>query len=130
MSFKSKILITFVVIVGFDAVASFVSRSFQLDYTNSLWFSFFLYVAAGFWGAHRRGVAYGMLLGTLAGFADSTFGWFVSRSIGAFVPNREPSLEPFMIAIVVIVVTLWGFTLGSVGALLCKLLRRTTTVAV
>jgi hypothetical protein len=128
MSFKSKILITVVGIVGFDAVSSFVSRSFQLDYRNWMWLSFFLYAVVGFWGAHRRGAAYGMLLGTLAGLADSTFGWFVSRMIGPFVPNREPSLEPLMITIVVIVVTISGFVLGSVGALLCKLLGRSTTV--
>jgi len=92
-----------------------------------MWLSFLLYVVVGFWGAHRKGFVYGMLLGTFAGLVDSTLGWFVSRMIGPFLRTDIPKLEPLIIAIVIIVVTASAFALGSLGALLCKLLGRTKT---
>jgi hypothetical protein len=127
MSFKAKILITLMAIVAFDAIASFISKAFRVDYSNFMWLSFVLYVAVGFWGAHRKGFVYGMLLGAFAGLVDSTVGWFVSRMIGPFLPTDIPKLEPLIIAIVIIVVTTSAFALGSLGALLCKLLGRTKT---
>ena len=127
MSFKTKILITLLSIVAFDAIASFLSRAFHVDYSNFMWLSFLLYVVVGFWGAHRQGFVFGMLLGTFAGLVDSTLGWFVSRMIGPFLRTDIPKLEPLIIAIVIIVVTASAFALGSLGALLCKLLGRTKT---
>jgi hypothetical protein len=127
MPFKTKILITALAIVAFDAIASFISRAFHVDYTNFMWLSFLLYVAVGFWGAQRKGFVYGMLLGTFAGLVDSTLGWFVSRMVGPFLRTDIPKLEPLIIAIVIIVVTASAFALGSLGALLCKLLGRTKT---
>jgi hypothetical protein len=127
MSFKAKLLITLFAIVAFDAIASFLSRSFRVDYSHFMWLSFLLYVAVGFWGAHRKGFVYGMLLGTFAGLVDSTLGWFVSRMIGPFLQTDIPKLEPLIISIVIIVVTASGFVFGSLGALLCKLLGRTNT---
>jgi len=85
MRFKTKILITLLAIVAFDAIASFLSRAFHVDYTNFIWLSFLLYIAIGFWGAHRKGFVYGMVLGTFAGLVDSTLGWFVSRMVGPFL---------------------------------------------
>jgi len=127
MRFKTKILITLLAIVAFDAIASFLSRAFHVDYTNFIWLSFLLYIAIGFWGAHRKGFVYGMVLGTFAGLVDSTLGWFVSRMVGPFLRTDIPKLEPLIIAIVIIVVTASAFALGSLGALLCKLLGRTKT---
>jgi hypothetical protein len=75
----------------------------------------------------RKGFVYGMLLGTFAGLVDSTLGWFVSRMVGPFLRTDIPKLEPLIIAIVIIVVTASAFALGSLGALLCKLLGRTKT---
>ena len=72
MSFKAKILLTVLAIVGFDAVASFVSRMTKLEYTRLIWVSFLIYVLVGYWGAYRRGFVYGMVLGGLAGLTDST----------------------------------------------------------
>ena len=127
MSFKAKLLVTFLVVVGFDAVASLLSRSLQFDYGNLMWVSFVLYVVIGFWGAYRLGFVYGMLLGTFAGLIDSTAGWFVSRMIGPFLRTGVPTLEPIVIAIVIVVVTASSFALGSLGALVCKLVGRTKT---
>jgi hypothetical protein len=127
MSFKTKLLLTLLAIVAFDAIASLLSRVFQVDYANFMWLSFLLYVAVGFWGAHRKGFVYGMLLGTFAGLVDSTLGWSVSRMVGPFLRTDIPKLEPLIIVIVIIVVTASAFALGSLGALFCKLLGRTKT---
>ena len=87
MSFNTKILITLLAIVAFDAIASFLSRAFHVDYTNFMWLSLLLYVAVGFWGAHRKGFVYGMLLGTFAGLVDSTLGWLCrERSAHSYEP--------------------------------------------
>jgi uncharacterized protein YqgC (DUF456 family) len=93
MTFKSKVLVTAFVIVGFDAVASFLSKRFQFDYTILVWASFLIYAAAGYWGAHRRGFLFGVLLGALAGLVDSTIGWFVSMSIGPFISTGVGTKE-------------------------------------
>jgi len=125
MPFKTKILITVLVIVGFDTVASFLSSVFQFDYTRLMWLSFLIYVVVGYWGAHRQGFVYGMLLGTFAGLVDSTIGWFVSRMIGPFLRTDIPVLSPVVVAMVIIIVTASAFLFGSVGAALCKVSRQT-----
>jgi hypothetical protein len=48
MTFKGKILVTIVVIVGFDAVASLASSILQFDYTSLVWVSLVIYLAAGY----------------------------------------------------------------------------------
>jgi len=125
MRFKTKILVTLVFIVGFDAVASFLSRILRFEYTKLMWLSFLIYVAIGFWGAFRQGFAYGMLLGTVAGLTDSTLGWIVSRVIGPFLQTPVPSFGPGLVAIVIVIVTASAFALGSLGAALCVLLKQT-----
>ena len=127
MSFKTKVLITCLVVIGFDVVASLLSRAFQFEYTNFVWLSFLIYVVIGFWGAFRRGFVYGMLLGSIAGFTDSTAGWFLSRMIGPFIQRKIPPLNPIVIVITIIVVTVLALALGSVGAVLCKLVGQTRT---
>jgi hypothetical protein len=62
---------------------------------------------------------------TFAGLVDSTVGWFVSRMIGPFLRTDLPTLEPILIAMVIVVVTVSSFALGSLGALVCKLLGQT-----
>jgi hypothetical protein len=127
MSFKTKVLIAFLVVVGFDAIASFLSRSFQFEYANFVWLSFLIYVALGFWGAFRQGFVYGMLLGAVAGFTDSTAGWFVSRMIGPFIQPKIPPLNAIVIVITIVTVTVLALALGSLGAVLCKLVGQTRT---
>lgn len=121
MTFKSKILVTIVVIVGFDAVASWASRVLQFDYTNLVWVSLVIYLAAGYWGAHRRGFLFGLLLGSLAGLADSTIGWWVSTSIRPFSRTEIPPLDLSLQLIVLITVSALGFVFGLAGAGLCKI---------
>lgn len=121
MTFKSKILVTIVVIVGFDAVASLASRILQFDYANLVWVSLVIYLAAGYWGAHRRGFLFGLLLGSLAGLADSTIGWWVSTWIRPFSRTGIPPLGLSLQLIVLITVTALGFVFGLVGAGFCKI---------
>ena len=127
MSFKSKALITLLVVVGFDTVASLLSRSLQFEYTNFVWLSFIIYIAIGFWGALHQGFVYGMLLGAIAGFTDSTAGWWVSQMIGPFIQPKMPPLNAVVIVITIVTVTMLALALGSLGAVLCKLLGQTRT---
>jgi len=127
MSFKTKVLITLLVIVGFDAIASLLSRSFQFEYANFVWLSFLIYVALGFWGAFRQGFVYGMLLGAIAGFVDGTFGWFVSRMIGPFIQPKLPSLGLVLVVVTIATVTVLALAFGFLGAVACKLLGQTRT---
>jgi hypothetical protein len=53
-------------ILGFDALASVISRMFLFEYTKFVVGSLLIYVAAGFFGAFRRGFVYGVLLGGIA----------------------------------------------------------------
>ena len=129
MAFRRKIPITIFIVVGFDAIASVLSRSFQFDYTRLIWVSLLIYFAVGYWGAHRRGVRYGMLLGALAGLADSTIGWAISRMIGPFIETATPPLDPTVILTVVVTVTMTGFVLGLIGAGLCKVFGQTKLLA-
>jgi len=127
MSFKTKVLIIFLVVIAFDAIASLLSRLLQFDYTNFVWMSFVIYVAVGFWGAFRQGFVYGMLLGAIAGLTDSTVGWFISRMIGPFIQPKMPPLNPIVIGITIVFVTLLALAIGSVGAVLCKVTGQTRT---
>jgi hypothetical protein len=124
MSFKDKIMVTSAVTVGFDAVASLASRVFQFDYTNLIWISLVIYVAVGYWGAHRRGFLFGLLLGALAGLADSTIGWWISTWIRPFSRTGIPPLGLSLQLIVLTSVTALGFVFGLIGAGLCKVLRQ------
>lgn len=121
MTFKGKTLVVILVIVGFDAVASLLSKLFQFDYTNLVWASLLIYVAAGYWGAHRRGFFFGLLLGLLAGLIDATLGWFISTAIRPFSTTEIPPVGFSLWLIVLPVVTALGFVFGLVGAGLCKI---------
>lgn len=122
MAFTTKILITILAIVGFDAIASVASKVFQFDYTNLVWVSLVIYVAAGYWGAHRRGFIFGLLLGSVAGLADSTIGWWVSTLIRPFSTTEIPPFSLSLQLIILITVTALGFLFGIAGAGFCKIL--------
>src|SRR5882672_1724154 len=125
MTFKKKILITIAVVVGFDVIASLASRLLQFDYTNLVWVSLAIYLAAGYWGALRRGFLFGLLLGALAGLTDSTIGWWVSTMIRPFSRMGIPPLGLSLQFIILIIVTPLAFGFGLVGAGICKILGQT-----
>src|ERR1700730_1963193 len=121
MTFKKKILVIIAVVVGFDVVASAASRLLQFDYTNLILVSLAIYLAAGYWGAHKQGFLFGLLLGALAGVTDATIGWWVSTLIHPFSRMRIPPLELSLQFIILVVVTALAFGLGFVGAAICKI---------
>jgi hypothetical protein len=129
MAFRSKILVTILVVCGFDAVASALSRIFQFEYTKLAWAPFLIYLALGYWGAQRRGVVHGALLGAIAGLFESTIGWFISRKIGPFIELTLPALTPGVVVIVVITNTALGSVFGLVGASLCKAFGQSRAVS-
>jgi len=117
-------LIVVFVIVMFDAVASAVSRTLIFDYTKMAWFSYMLYVAAGYLGCKSFDIAGGILAGLIAGLADSTIGWLLSSVIGPFIPFAQPRYTPLLISVVIITVSIGGALLGLVGALLFKIINK------
>ena len=125
MTFKKKILITIAVVVGFDVIASLASRLLQFDYTNLVLVSLAIYLGAGYWGAHRRGFLFGLLLGALAGLTDATIGWWVSTLIRPYSRMGIPALDLSLQFIILIIVTPLAFGIGFVGAGICKILGQT-----
>jgi hypothetical protein len=130
MSFTTKVFFACLIVIGFDALASFVSRMLELEYVYFILVSLLIYFAVGFWGAFRQGFAYGILLAAIAGLADSTVGWFVSRMIGPYIQPKVPQPNFMLVAVTVITVTTLALALGSVGAVLCKLTGQTRTADV
>ena len=116
-------LIVVFVIVMFDAVASAVSRTLIFDYTKMVWFSYILYVAAGYLGSKSFDVVSGIVAGFIAGLADSTIGWLLSSVIGPFIPFAQPRYTPLLVFVVIISVSIGGALLGLVGALLSEITR-------
>jgi hypothetical protein len=127
MSFKTKILVTCLVVVAFDTVASLVSRTLEVEYAYFMFLSLLIYLTVGYWGAFRQGFVYGMSLGAIAGLTDSTAGWFVSRMIGPFIQPKTPPVNSIVVAVKILTVTVLALALGSLGAALCKLVGQTRT---
>ena len=128
MTFKSKLLVTVLVVAVFDAGASLLSRLLQFDYTSLTYVSLSIYVLAGYWGAHRRGFVFGVLLGGLAGLSDATIGWCVSTWIRPFSRITIPPVNSLLVLIVLPTVTTLGILFGLIGAALCKLFGQTKRV--
>jgi hypothetical protein len=124
MTFGRKILITIFAVAGFYAGASVLSRSFRYDYSGLISTSFIIYLAAGYLGGRRRGIKCGMLLGSMAGFIDSTVGWFISRMIGPFAEMTIPTPDLAAIEMVVFTTTAMGFVFGMIGAGIWKAFYR------
>lgn len=125
MTFRKKILVIIAVVVSFDIVASLASRLLQFDYTNLILVSLAIYLAAGYWGAHKRGFLFGLLLGALAGLTDATIGWWVSTLIHPFSRIGIPPLELSLQLFILLVVTPLAFGFGFIGAGICKILGQT-----
>lgn len=129
MAFNRKILITIFAVAGFYVVASMLSRSFRYKYSSLIWISFIIYLAAGYFGGRRRGIKCGMLLGSLAGFIDSTIGWFISRMVGPFTEMSIPTPTLAVMVAVTVTTTAIGFVFGMIGAGLWKAFGQTRSVA-
>jgi hypothetical protein len=129
MSLSHKLLITIIAVAGFYAVASILSTNFRYEYSRLIWTSFIIYLAAGYFGGRRSGIKCGMLLGSMAGFIDSTIGWFVSRMVGPFTEMTISRLSLPTIVMVVFTTTTIGFVFGMIGACLWKALWQSKPAA-
>src|SRR5262249_3997889 len=129
MAFKTKIWLTILIVTGFETFASILSKSFQFDYARLRWVLLAIYLVAGYWGAHRRGFIHGMVLGSLAGVADSTIFWVVYYMIGTGTMTWNREFTPVFIIFVMDWVTATAFVFGSIGAGLCKVFGQTRPAA-
>jgi thiamine transporter ThiT len=127
MVFKKKILFTIAFVVGFDVIASLASRVLQFEYISLVLVSLLIYLVAGYWGAHRQGFLFGILLGVLAGLTDATLGWWLSTMIRPFSNMPVASLSLSLQLIILIVVTPLALGFALVGAGICRILGQTKT---
>ena len=125
MAFKNKILITIAVVVGFDVIASLASRLLQFEYMSLILVSLAIYLAAGYWGAHKQGFFFGLLLAALAGLTDSTIGWWVSTLIRPYSAMGIPALALSLQLIILVIVTPLALGIGFVGAGICTIVGQT-----
>ena len=111
------------VIVLFDVLSSFASRTLEFDHTKLVWVSWCLYALAGYVGCKRFDFLSGIAVGLIAGFSDSTVGWALSSAIGPYVPSTEPRYTLPLISVVVISVSIMGAFFGLIGSLVCHITR-------
>jgi hypothetical protein len=111
-------------IVLFDAFAAVLSRTLQIDYAKLLWFSFLLYLAAGYFGCKYFDFLTGLCGGFVAGLTDSTLGWLVSSVIGPYTSTAQQEYGVVIILFTVIIVSVLGAFFGSIGALVRKIIGR------
>lgn len=107
----------------FDAVWSVVALQTGSPYASLAWVSFIIYFAAGFVaGLGAQGMPNRLMAGTLVGAAvsaiDATLGWWVSSAVG---PGRPEPGQPFVsIALVAVMVVVFGALSGAIGGMLSK----------
>src|SRR6266480_4736306 len=117
-------LIIVSVIVLFDALASVLSRTLQIDYIKLFWVSFLLYLAAGYLGCKYFDFLTGLGGGFIAGLTDSTLGWIVSSAIGPYTSTVELRYGPVIILFTIAIVSVLGAFFGLIGALVSKIIAR------
>jgi len=117
-------LIIVSVIVLFDALASVLSRTLQIDYIKLFWVSFLLYLAAGYLGCKYFDFLTGLGCGFIAGLTDSTLGWIVSSAIGPYTSTAELRYGPVIILFTIAIVSVLGAFFGLIGALVSKIIGR------
>jgi hypothetical protein len=116
-------LIIVAAIVLFDALASVLSRTLEIDYAKLFWISFLLYLAAGYFGCKYFDLLTGLGGGFVAGLTDSTVGWLVSSAIGPYSSTQQ-QYGLVIILFTVIIVSVLGAFFGLIGALVHKIIGR------
>jgi hypothetical protein len=122
-------LIIVAAIVLFDALASVLSRTLQIDYAKLFWISFLLYLAAGYFGCKYFDLLTGLGGGFVAGLTDSTVGWLVSSAIGPYTSTAKQQYGLVIILFTVIIVSVLGAFFGLIGAFVRKIVGRGTRFA-
>ena len=125
MSFPTRIAFTAIAVITLDVLQSLTSRVFLVDYMNVGWSSYFIYFAAGFWGAHGRTFKWGVLLATVAGITDATIGWFVLAMIPPFTRTGIPPWHPLLLLIADVLILARAVFSGLFGAGFCALIGQT-----
>ena len=115
MKYLKFYVLVALVAVGFDVLASLVSRQFQILYTYFGIGSFIIYFAAGFLGCRRLGFIGGAAAGLVAGLSDATLGWLFSFFIRPYCPDCYPQLNAVIVAFTIAMVSTVGTLCGLLG---------------
>jgi hypothetical protein len=116
VAFPLTLLGAVILVVGFDAVAAWLTRENPPVY-RKLWpAQFALYVAIGFIAMLTTlDLRYVEVIGALTGFVEATLGWAITWRIG---PGRVKDANFGSVAIVIVSMTAFAFGLSIAGALL------------
>lgn len=113
-------------VVLFDALASFLSKTLALEYTEFAVGSMLIYFLSGGWGAWRFSFLTGLAASLFAGLIDATLGLLVSRLIGPFTAFSFEFVPFDKYFVMVASVMLGSSIVGLTGAVLGTLIRYLT----
>jgi len=117
-----KIFVVAVVgVIAFDALASVASRVTGLPYSIMSVGTFVIYFATGFYATRHANLKIGLCASAIVGFADSTFGWFISWVIRPGGP-AEQVIALGGIAVTILSVILIATVGGALGGLFSRIL--------
>lgn len=117
-------LIVPVLIVGIltvlllDIIGSLASRRFGFYYGSLSVISWALKIGVGFFAARQGSLGLSVLAGGVVAFVDATLGWYISWIIGPGRPESKTTATA--ISTTVLIVTLLGAALGSIGGLFAR----------
>jgi hypothetical protein len=117
-------------IVGFDVIASLLSRSLHISYTRFSIGSYVLYGLLGYLAAQRATPAKfkaSLTTGRVAGATDCTLGWYIATLLHPFAPQYH--FTPALWILTAIVVTITASFFAVIGFFAARILTRGNRVA-
>lgn len=113
--FSIFLLISFLSVLAFDTLASFISQIFQIDYVLFSIGSAVIYFCIGFFGTKYGNFALAIISSALTGIIDSTLGWYISWIVGPGKIDIEPDLViKFSTVVTVVLIAVFFGLIGSV----------------
>ena len=116
------ILLSSLLVITFDTLASLASLHLQIDYSLFRFGSFFIYIYIGFYFAGYGSLLWSAVGAGIAALVDSTIGWYISWVIGPGNPGFDLTATDIFTAIISVILA--AMCLGFLGGLFNRLLRR------
>lgn len=121
-SYSMFLLTAFAVILAFDALASFISQTFQINYGLFSIGSILIYIGIGFFGRKYGNLSLGIISAAITGLIEATLGWYISWVIG---PGRiEGEFDWLIVFSGIIINVLTASLFGLIGGLVSYFISR------
>ena len=114
------VLLSFLAVVAFDAVAAIASQTTDFPYAYAAFGSAILYIFFAWLIARGSGFWAAVLLGMAMGLFDASIGWAVSWAIGAGrLPPGSLTVAVWILTAISVVVlgAVYGLIGGGIGAI-------------